>query len=72
MEPGAKLAGPKSYFPNIEAKYGKPMQEWLDLVADELAAGKAHMEVVGVLKEAHGMGHGHANAVVHYTKSHLQ
>lgn len=64
-----KLAGPVSYFPSIEAKYGQPMQHWLDVVIDELDAGKKHMEVVSVLKTEHSMGHGHANAIVAYVRS---
>jgi len=28
-----KLKGPASYFPSIEKTYGRPIQEWLDLVA---------------------------------------
>jgi sirohydrochlorin ferrochelatase len=39
------------------------VQEWLDLVADRRDAER-HMEVVAWLKSEHGMGHGHANAVV--------
>lgn len=27
--------------------------------------GKPHLEQVAFLKDAHGMGHGHANAVFH-------
>lgn len=64
---GAKPKGPQSYFPTIEAKYGRPVQEWLDLVADRLD-GDGHMEVVGWLKEEHGMGHGHANALVAFVR----
>jgi hypothetical protein len=29
------------------------------------------MEVVGVLKQTHGLGHGHANAIVAYVKAAL-
>ncbi|MFV0287588.1 MAG: DUF4287 domain-containing protein [Demequina sp.] len=71
IEPGQKLAGPISYFPSIEKKYGRPMQEWLDLAAAGLQEGKAHMEVVSVLKDDHGIGHGHANAIVAYVKQKL-
>lgn len=57
-----KVTGPASYFPSIEKKYGQPIDYWmtqLDVVKD----GK-HMEQVAYLKEQHGMGHGHANAIV--------
>lgn len=56
------VKGPASYFPSIEAKYGKPIGEWQALVRRHLPA--RHMELVQMLKSEHGMGHGHANAVV--------
>ncbi|WP_082666490.1 DUF4287 domain-containing protein [Aureimonas sp. AU4] len=56
--------GPASYFPSIEEKYGRPITEWQDLVRRCLPA--KHMELVAMLKNDHGMGHGHANAVVAY------
>lgn len=59
-----KPKGPASYFPSIEKKYGQPMRHWLDLV-DGLKDMK-HMEMVAWLKSEHGMGHGHANAIVAY------
>lgn len=65
-----KPKGPASYFPGIEKSYGRPIQEWLDLVADRLDDHR-HMEVVDQLKTEFGMGHGHANAVVAYAKAHL-
>ena len=65
---GAK--GPASYFPSIERTYGRPIQEWLDLVVEQLE-GRRHMEVVDVLKTEHGLGHGHANALVAYVRQHL-
>ncbi|MEZ5298417.1 MAG: DUF4287 domain-containing protein [Ilumatobacteraceae bacterium] len=71
IESGTKPKGPASYFPSIETTYGRPIQDWLDIAADELAAGRPHMEVVALLKNDHAMGHGHANAVVAYTKSAL-
>lgn len=70
--PGEKLTGPASYFPSIEKTYGAPMQQWIDLVIAELAAGRTHMQVVGLLKSDHGMGHGHANAVVGFVRAKLQ
>ena len=42
--------GPPSYFPSIEKKYGRPIQEWLDLVVERLDTGASHMEVVAWLK----------------------
>lgn len=68
---GEKPKGPASYFPSIEKTYGRPIQEWLDLAVEQLDAGKSHMEVVAVFKDDHGFGHGHANAVVAYTKAQL-
>ena len=68
--PGGKLTGPASYFPSIEKTYGRPIQEWLDLVADRLDSGR-HMDVVEWLKVEYGMGHGHANAIVAYVKAKL-
>ena len=54
--------GPKSYVPSIEAKYGKSIEEWMAELRP--LAGMKHMEQVAHLKER-GMGHGHANALVH-------
>ncbi len=57
-----KAKGPVSYFPAIESKYGFPVQYWLDLLATR--GGLKHMEMVAWLKNEHGLGHGHANALV--------
>ncbi|MCC2970998.1 DUF4287 domain-containing protein [Massilia sp. IC2-476] len=54
--------GPASYFPSIEKKYGQPISHWLGLLAAR--PGMKHMELVGWLKTEHGLGHGHANALV--------
>lgn len=67
---GGKLSGPASYFPSIEKTYGRPIQEWLDLVAERVVSQR-HTEVVQWLKTEHGMGHGHANAVVAYVRAAL-
>jgi hypothetical protein len=57
-----KVTGPASYFPSIEKKYGRPVDEWMtDL---EQVADRTHMQQVEWLKTEHGMGHGHANALV--------
>lgn len=60
-----RIKGPASYFPSIEKTYGKPIAEWQALVRKHYPA--KHMELVALLKSAHGMGHGHANAVVAQT-----
>lgn len=57
-----KVQGPKSYFPSIEKKYGKPIDHWMKILKKHKT--KAHMEMVAVLKTEHEMGHGHANAIV--------
>lgn len=57
------VKGPKSYFPSIEAKYGHPIEHWMSLL-DTVAPAK-HLEQVNWLKTEHGIGHGHANALVH-------
>jgi monomeric isocitrate dehydrogenase len=69
--PGEKVMGPASYFPSIEKNYGRPVQDWLDLAVQRLESDSSHMEVVGWLKSEHGMGHGHANAIVGYVRAEL-
>lgn len=64
MTASDKPQGPASYFPSIEKKYGQPIAHWLDLL--KACEGMKHMEMVAWLKTEHGMGHGHANAVVAY------
>lgn len=59
------VKGPASYFPSIEKKYGRPIAEWKALVRAAMPA--KHMELVAMLKAQHGMGHGHANAIVAHT-----
>ena len=58
------IKGPASYFPSIEKTYGKPIAEWQELLRRSLPA--KHMDLVAMLKTEHGMGHGHANALVAY------
>lgn len=62
MTTSEKSKGPASYFPSIEKKYGQPIAHWLDLLKS--CDGMKHMEMVDWLKSEHGMGHGHANAIV--------
>ncbi|MEN5363812.1 DUF4287 domain-containing protein [Brevundimonas intermedia] len=59
------VKGPASYFPSIEKKYGQPISHWQKVVRDSYPA--RHMELVAILKDTHGLGHGHANAVVAHT-----
>lgn len=64
MTDDTKTRGPASYFPSIEKNYGQPIAHWLDLL--KTANTQKHMELVAWLKTEHGMGHGHANALVAY------
>lgn len=59
-----KVKGPASYFPSIEKTYGQPITHWQQVIAD--AGPLKHMELVNRLKADHGLGHGHANALVAY------
>jgi hypothetical protein len=61
-DPSRKAKGPASYFPSIEKKYGRPIAEWQDMIRSSDL--ERHMELVEWLKAEHGMGHGHANALV--------
>lgn len=60
-----RVKGPASYFPSIEKTYGQPIEYWKTLVRAK--AGMKHMEIVNWLKAEHGLGHGHANAIVAHT-----
>jgi hypothetical protein len=57
--------GPASYFPSIEKKYGRSIAEWQRIITG--CGLQKHMDIVGHLKAEHGMGHGHANALVGWT-----
>lgn len=61
------VKGPASYFPSIERTYGKPIDEWLELVRGRPA--EKHLETVAWLKSDHGLGHGHANAIVAHVRA---
>ncbi|MCD9141386.1 DUF4287 domain-containing protein [Streptomyces albireticuli] len=59
------VKGPAGYFPSIEKKYGRSIAEWKSFIhASPLTK---HMELVSWLKTEHGLGHGHANALVAHT-----
>ena len=68
MSDKPKVTGPASYFPSIEKRYGKPIEHWLTLLKG--LKDMKHMEMVNWLKTSHGMGHGHANALVGYFLAH--
>ncbi|WP_435282050.1 DUF4287 domain-containing protein [Streptomyces koelreuteriae] len=59
------VKGPASYFPSIEKKHGRPIADWQDLIRSSPLT--RHMELVNWLKSEHGLGHGHANALVAHT-----
>ena len=67
-EPQERVKGPASYFPSIEKTYGRPIDHWLGLVRAH--GTEQHMQTVAWLKSEHGMGHGHANAIVAHVKAH--
>ncbi|HSH85657.1 MAG: DUF4287 domain-containing protein [Methylophilus sp.] len=62
MSDTEKIKGPASYFPSIEKTYSQPVEHWFDIL--QQAGNLKHMELVNLLKSAHGLGHGHANALV--------
>ena len=54
-------AGLQAQIRNLEATYGKPMSEWLAIIA---ASGLTkHTEVVAMLKNDYGLAHGAAHRV---------
>jgi len=62
-----KMKGPASYFPSFEKKYGRPVQEWLQLIRKSPL--ERHMQLVNWLKAEYGLGHGHANALVGHARA---
>lgn len=59
------VTGPAFYFPSIEKKYGRPVNEWIDIIrSSDLTK---HKQLVDWLKSEYGIGHGHATALVGYT-----
>lgn len=61
-----KPHGPASYFPTIEAKYGRPIAAWKSAMHD--SGLTSHKALVEWLKTEHAIGHGHATAL---TQHHL-
>ncbi|MEU5871744.1 DUF4287 domain-containing protein [Glycomyces sp. NPDC047369] len=60
----AQPKGPLTYFPSIEKTYGRPIDQWLTEIGESGITG--HKALVDWLKAEHGLGHGHANALVAY------
>jgi hypothetical protein len=60
-----KVKGPASYFPSIEKTYGRPIAEWKAMIRSSPLS--RHTDLVNWLKAEHGLGHGHANALVGHT-----
>src|SRR6478736_4826372 len=53
--------GLRSQIENIEAKYGRPIDDWVELIG---ASGLTrHGEIVAMLKTDYGLSHGAANRV---------
>ena len=67
MDEQQQVRGPASYFPSIEKTYGQPIAHWLTLLAGR--EEHKHMALVAWLKAEHGLGHGHANALVAWHRS---
>lgn len=65
MSASPPVKGPASYFPSIEKTYGQPIAHWKAIIRAHPTA--KHMELVALLKADHGLGHGHANALVAHT-----
>jgi len=66
MADAPRVTGPASYFPSIEKTYGRPVDEWLALV--DARPTEPHGATGAWLKSEHGLGHGHANALVAYAR----
>lgn len=62
-----KVKGSASYFPSIEKKHGKPIDEWMKIL--KKCKIEKHIEMVLYLKQECEMGHGHADALVAYFRA---
>ncbi|MFF7874392.1 DUF4287 domain-containing protein [Streptomyces californicus] len=59
------VKGPAGYVPSIEKKYGRPIAGWKGLIRSSPLT--EHRALVGRLKSEHGLGRGHADALVAHT-----
>ena len=55
--------GPAISFPAIEKKYGKSVDEWMEIIGKSPLTKTS--EMVNWLKADYQVGHGHAMALVH-------
>ena len=53
--------GLRSQVQNIEATYGRSIDEWIELI--RASGWSRHGEIVAMLKADHGLSHGSANRV---------
>lgn len=58
-----------SYFPAIEKQYGQPISHWIEIIHANTELSR-HTDLVSWLKREHGIGHGHATALVGYALKH--
>lgn len=56
----------ESQMKNLEAKTGRKLDEWFRIVNE--SGLQKHGELVSMLKEKYGLGHGNANMLVHHAK----
>ena len=63
MSTESQNAADASYIKSMEEKTGKKLQEWVEIVKKNGPA--KHLELVNMLKEKYGIGHGYANFAVH-------
>ncbi len=59
-----RVPGPASCFLSIEGRYGRPINDWLELIRSSKAT--KHKALVGWLKADYGLGHGYATAQIGY------
>ena len=55
-----------AYFPAIEKKHGKPIEQWINLIKEH--ADLKYAEQIALLRERHEFSQAHANAVVLYAR----
>ena len=60
---------PETQLANIQKRTGKSLEELTAIVRNSGLA--KHGEIVAMLKDKHGMGHGDANTIVHLAKGNI-